>query len=91
MTGGNLGGRNFLGAALLAEFLEKFFLAERIGTIQQIEQEILRVCGYFAAAVFVTVACGKGTWRDEQLRQCSGTAGKKADEIAHVVALFFSA
>jgi hypothetical protein len=31
-------GRYFLRAALLAEFLEEFFLAERIGAVQQTEQ-----------------------------------------------------
>jgi len=35
---GNLLRRDFFGAALLAEFLEEFFLAERIGAVQQTEQ-----------------------------------------------------
>ena len=85
-----LRGSDFLGTALLAKFLEKLFLGEGISAAEQIEQEILRFFGSLAAIVLAVVR-SQGPWSDEQLRHGSGTAGKRADEIAHPLALFLSA
>ena len=62
-----LGRGDFLGAALLAEFLEEFFLAERIGAVQQTEQQVFRIVGGLAAAIVFIVGRGQRSWCDEQL------------------------
>ncbi len=77
-----------MGVALLAEFLEEFFLAERIGAVQQTEQQIFRFVRCLAAAVVLIVGSGECPGCDEQLGLRSRTVSKEADEIPDLIALF---
>src|SRR5689334_4146652 len=83
-----LRGGYFFGAALLAEFLEEIFLAERIGAAQQTEQQVFRLVGCLGLTIILLIECGEGTGRDQQLRQRPRATGEEVDECPYMFALF---
>ena len=79
-----LGRRDFFGAALLAKFLQKFFLVERLVAAQQFQKRIFQFFGKKQFGLIIVVGDSQSARRDQQRWVGSGTTGEKSDESRHL-------